>query len=104
MNIAATATIVYGLIALVGGIVGYTKSQSKASLISGSISGILLLGAGGLQLNGFDWGKWLGLAITSALIVVFIVRWVKTQKLIPALPMIVAGVLSAIAIAIPVLQ
>jgi uncharacterized membrane protein (UPF0136 family) len=101
MNIAAIASITYGLIALIGGIFGYTKSQSQASLISGGISGLLLLGAGGLQLNGLEWGKWLGLAIASALVVVFIVRWVKTQKPMPALPMILAGVLSAIAMVIP---
>jgi uncharacterized membrane protein (UPF0136 family) len=101
MNIAAIASISYGLIALIGGIFGFIKSQSKASLISGSISGLLLIGAGGLQLNGFEWAKWLGLAIASALVVVFIVRWVKTQKPMPAVVMIFAGVLSAIAIAIP---
>jgi len=102
MNIAAIASITYGLIALIGGIFGYTKSQSKASLISGGISGLLLIGAGSLQLNGLEWGKWLGLAIASALVVVFMVRLIKTQKPMPAVPMILAGIVSAIAIAIPV--
>lgn len=102
MNIAAIATISYGLIALIGGIVGFTKSQSKASLISGGISGILLLGAGGLQLTGFEWGKWMGLAIAIALIIVFMVRLIKTQKPMPAVPMILAGILSAIAIVVQI--
>jgi uncharacterized membrane protein (UPF0136 family) len=102
MNIAAIASICYGLIALVGGIVGYVKSQSQMSLISGSISGVLLLGAGGLQLAGQEWGKWLGLAIACSLIVVFVVRLVKTQKPMPAVPMILAGILSAIAMVVPV--
>ncbi|MFN5264646.1 MAG: TMEM14 family protein, partial [Pseudanabaena sp.] len=33
------ALLVYGVIAIIGGIIGFTKSQSKASIISGSISG-----------------------------------------------------------------
>jgi uncharacterized membrane protein (UPF0136 family) len=102
MNIAAIASICYGLIALIGGIVGYTKSQSQASLISGGISGILLLVAGGLQLVGQEWGKWLGLAIAVSLVVVFVVRLIKTKKLMPAVPMILAGILSAIAMVVPV--
>jgi uncharacterized membrane protein (UPF0136 family) len=102
MNLAIVAAIAYGSIALVGGIIGYAKSQSKASLISGSISGILLIGAGLLQLAGQEWGKWAGLAIALALVLVFIVRLIKTKKLMPAAPMISVGLLSAIAMAMPV--
>lgn len=34
----------YGLLSLVGGIMGYVKARSRASLIAGGISGVLLIG------------------------------------------------------------
>jgi len=41
--IAAVITGIYGLISLVGGIIGYAKAGSVASLVAGGISGVLLL-------------------------------------------------------------
>ncbi|AFY73061.1 small integral membrane protein [Synechococcus sp. PCC 7502] len=92
MNLSVIATIAYGVLAIAGGVMGYVKSQSQASLISGIISGALLLVASIVQLSGQDWGKYLVVAIAAALVVVFIVRLAKTQKFMPAGIMIIAGV------------
>ncbi len=92
MNLGIAALVAYGVLAIVGGVLGYVKSQSKASIISGSISGTLLIGAAVVQLLGQDWGKYLGIAIAAALIVVFAVRLIKTRKFMPAGLMIIAGV------------
>ncbi|WP_413165118.1 TMEM14 family protein [Capilliphycus salinus ALCB114379] len=97
MNIGIVAAIAYGLLALVGGILGYTKGNSKISLISGGICGILLIGGGVLQWQGIPWGLILATAISILLVVVFIVRLIKTRKLMPALLMIVAGFAAAVA-------
>jgi uncharacterized membrane protein (UPF0136 family) len=35
----------YGALALAGGVVGYVKAKSRASLIAGGISGVLLIGS-----------------------------------------------------------
>ena len=35
--------IVFGLLTIVGGVMGYVKAGSTASLVAGSVSGILLL-------------------------------------------------------------
>ena len=43
MNLAITVVAFYGMFNLVGGGIGYLKAKSRASLIAGSISGILLL-------------------------------------------------------------
>jgi len=51
------ALLVYGVIAIIGGIIGFTKSQSKASIISGSISGAGLLIAGAAAAQNQEWGK-----------------------------------------------
>ena len=42
MNLAIVAAIAYGILTLVGGIVGYLKSQSQVSLISGIVTGLFL--------------------------------------------------------------
>ena len=101
MNLGVIATIAYGILAIGGGIMGYVKSQSQASLISGTVSGILLVVASGLQIIGQDWGKYLGIAIAAALVVVFIIRLVKTRKFMPAGLMIVGGVATLGAILLP---
>ncbi len=91
MNPGAIAAIAYGLLAIGGGIMGYTKSQSKMSLISGSISGVLLLLGGIVALQGISWGLTLAAVVTIALIAVFAVRLFKTQKFMPAGLMIGTG-------------
>ena len=42
-QIALGITAAYGLVSLAGGILGYVRADSMASLIAGGISGILLL-------------------------------------------------------------
>lgn len=91
---SAIAAIAYGLLALVGGVIGYRQAGSRASLISGGISGALLILSGILQAAGVPWAKGLAAFITGALVVVFIVRLVKTRKPMPALLMILAGLAS----------
>ena len=82
--------LVYGVVAIVGGLIGFVKSQSKASLISGSISGVGLLVSGAAAQN-LEWGRITGMAIASLLVIVFIVRLIKTKKFMPAGLMILGG-------------
>ena len=63
MSLGIITAIAYGVLALIGGIIGYVQAQSKASLISGSISGLLLIVAGVTQLQ----GQWLGLMVSELL-------------------------------------
>jgi uncharacterized membrane protein (UPF0136 family) len=101
MNLGVTAAIVYGVLAIAGGIIGYVKSQSKASIISGSISGLLLILGGVASLQGQVWGLILTAAIAALLIIVFAIRWLKTRKLMPAGVMVLLG---AIALALILYQ
>jgi len=100
MNLAIVAAIAYGILSIVGGIIGYVQAQSKTSLISGSISGALLILGGVLALLGVNGGRWLAAIVTVSLIIVFAVRLSKTRKFMPAGLMIIAGV----AALIPILQ
>lgn len=96
MSSGAIAAIAYGLLALVGGIVGYTKAKSKPSLISGTVSGVLLIIAGILSSVGVGWATSLAAIITAVLVVVFVVRLLKTRKFMPAGIMIIAGVVALV--------
>ncbi|MEM6754297.1 MAG: TMEM14 family protein [Cyanobacteria bacterium P01_C01_bin.38] len=91
------AASLYGILSIVGGIIGYKSAGSKVSLISGTISGLLLLVAAYLQLQGQTWGLNLAVVITSVLVVVFAVRLAKTRKLMPAGLMVVLGLAALIA-------
>lgn len=92
MNLAILATVVYGLLSGFGGIWGYVKSKSKPSLISGCLSGIILLVAAGMQSRGYDAGLLISRTVILLLIAVFAVRLVKTGKIIPSGIMLAAGV------------
>ena len=90
------ATIFYGLLSIAGGVMGYVKSESTVSLISGGISGLLLLILAVVMNQGEAWAAFVAAIIIALLVIVFIVRWFKTKKPIPALPMIFFGILSLI--------
>ncbi|MBD2195624.1 MULTISPECIES: TMEM14 family protein [Calothrix] len=84
MTLGIFAAFVYGTLALIGGIMGYVQAQSKVSLISGSISGLLIVIAAVMQLNGQFWGLLLATVVTAALVVFFCLRLAKTRKFMPS--------------------
>ena len=88
------AAIAYGILAIVGGILGYLKVQSKPSLISGIVSGALLVVGGIAAAQGASWGLTLSTVVTIALIIVFALRLWKTRKFMPAGLMLVAGIVA----------
>jgi len=92
MNPGVVAAIAYGILALVGGAIGYKQAQSKASLISGIVSGLLLILGGVLRLLGQTWGLGLAAIVTVILVIIFTTRLMKTRKFMPAGLMTVLGV------------
>jgi uncharacterized membrane protein (UPF0136 family) len=91
--------LLFGLVAIVGGAIGYARAESKASLIAGSASGSLLIIAGLLfpRVPGFI----LALIVSVLLIAHFGRSYAAKKKPMPAIPMIVLSgiciVLTAIA-------
>jgi Small integral membrane protein len=91
MNFGAIAAITYGLLAFIGGIVGYTKAKSKISLFAGCSTGILLILGGIIQIQGLSWGLIFSIVLSVFLIITFISRLLKTRKFMPSGLMIIAG-------------
>jgi uncharacterized membrane protein (UPF0136 family) len=94
MSLAIIAAIAYGILVLVGGIIGYTKAKSKPSLIAGLVSGLLLLGSAFLAMVNTSLGLILAKIITTILIVIFALRLWKTRKFMPAGLMLIAGIIA----------
>ena len=73
---------------------GYVKSRSQISLISGCFSGVLLLSGALAALRGNTWGLTMAMIVTALLVIVFIGRWFKTRKVMPAGLMVGLGVIA----------
>jgi len=81
---ARTYFIVFGLLTIAGGVMGYVNAGSTASIIAGSISGILLLVAAFLLPNHLALGVAVG-ALTSVLLAGrFVPAFIKTGHVMPA--------------------
>jgi uncharacterized membrane protein (UPF0136 family) len=84
MMLAAITSVIYGTLVLAGGIMGYRKAQSRASLVSGIASEAILLVAAFLMFRGNSGGAWLAMAVALLLLVFFAMRWLKGGKFMPA--------------------
>lgn len=91
MALKIFATVAYGILVFVGGILGYQQAKSKPSLIAGVVSGSLLLAAAFLQIQNIAAGLILAKVVTLLLLVVFTTRLIKTRKFWPAGLMVVTG-------------
>lgn len=84
-DIAKLYLFVFGALTIAGGVVGFVKAGSKASLIAGGVSGLLLLAAGWLVTTGKVMpGLVLGLVLSLALAGRFVPGFLSTRKMMPA--------------------
>lgn len=92
--------IIFGLLTIAGGVIGFVKAKSRASLIAGAVSGLLLLAAAMLMASRPLVGEIVGLVVSLLLAGRFIPAFLKTKKPMPA-GMI--GVLSVIGVVLSLL-
>ena len=89
--------IVFGLLTIVGGVIGYVKAGSTASIIAGSISGILLARS---RRSCSPEHLALGLAVAALVSILlagrFIPAFIKTGHVMPAGLMSVLSVIGII--------
>ena len=88
--------IVFGLLTIIGGVMGYAKAGSMASIIAGSVCGILLLVAAYLLPTNVVLGLALALIVSLALAGRFIPAFIKTGHVMPAGLMSVLSVIGII--------
>ena len=83
-SVAALFFVLFGVLSIAGGVIGWKKAGSKASLIAGGISGALLLVAAA---SAFSGKVTVGLALggVTALLLAgrFVPAYLKTRKSMP---------------------
>jgi uncharacterized membrane protein (UPF0136 family) len=78
-----TVLLIYAVLMVVGGAMGM-RAGSKASLIAGGSSGVLLLIAWGVTFVNLAAGLWAGAVIALLLTATFAGRVAKTRKFMPS--------------------
>ena len=87
--------IIFGLLTIVGGVIGYVKAGSTASIIAGAISGIALIVAAFLLPGNAVLGLIIAGVVSALLAGRFIPHYMRSGKIMPDALM---AVLSAIGI------
>lgn len=88
---------IFATLVQLGGVIGFVKAKSKASLIAGLVSGLLLDLAGILLLMKPEnprLGLFVGLIVTILLLARFAPAFFKTKKFMPAGLIFFLGIMS----------
>ncbi len=95
VELALYESVVYGILLVVGGVIGYTKAKSMPSLVMGSATGILAILLAYYGLHGHDLISLFLLAAESIVLSAFFyTRFQKTKKIMPAGLMFIVSVVS----------
>ena len=97
MEAAKIYFIAFGVLTIAGGIVGYVKAGSMASIIAGSITGILLLVAAFLLPQHRATGLATAFIISLLLAAQFVPKFIRTGRVMPAGMMAILSVIGLIA-------
>jgi uncharacterized membrane protein (UPF0136 family) len=97
MEAAKIYFIVFGALTIIGGIVGYTKAGSVASIIAGTITGVLLLVAAFLLPEHRMAGLATAVIVSLLLAAQFVPKFLRTGRVMPAGMMSVLSVIGIIA-------
>jgi uncharacterized membrane protein (UPF0136 family) len=97
MEAAKIYFIVFGALTIIGGIVGYIKAGSVASVIAGSITGVLLLVAAFLLPEHRMAGLATAVIVSLLLAAQFVPKFLRTGRVMPAGMMSILSVIGIIA-------
>jgi uncharacterized membrane protein (UPF0136 family) len=97
MEVAKIYFIVFGALTIAGGVVGYVKAGSVASIIAGSITGVLLLVAAFLLPEHRAIGLATAFIISLLLAAQFVPKFIRTGRVMPAGMMSILSVIGVIA-------
>jgi len=97
MEVTKIYFILFGVLTIAGGIGGYVKAGSVASIIAGSITGVLLLVAAFLLPEHRGLGLATALVISLLLAGQFVPKFLQTGRMMPAGMMSILSVIGIIA-------
>jgi uncharacterized membrane protein (UPF0136 family) len=89
--------IVFGLLTIAGGVIGYVKAGSVASIIAGAITGVLLLVAAFLLPDHRVAGLAIALIVSVLLAAQFVPKFLRTGTVMPAGVMSLLSVIGIVA-------
>ena len=84
MEAAKLYFIVFGILTVAGGVVGYVKAGSLASIVAGAITGVLLLVAAFLLPEHRPIGLATAFIISLLLAAQFVPKFIRTGRVMPA--------------------
>jgi uncharacterized membrane protein (UPF0136 family) len=96
MEAAKLYFIIFGVLTVVGGVIGYVKAGSVASIIAGSITGVLLLVAAFLLPEHRVIGLATAFIISLLLAGQFVPKFIRTGRVMPAGTMSILSVIGII--------
>jgi uncharacterized membrane protein (UPF0136 family) len=83
-GVTSWIVLIFAILIAVGGVMGYVKAGSTASLGAGLISGILLIGSAVAMMKGaYQTGWWIALVVTILILVRFGMAAMKEFKMMP---------------------
>ena len=88
--------LIFGILTIAGGIVGYVKAGSMPSIIAGSITGILLVIAAWLLPEHRAAGLGTALIVSLVLAGQFVPKFIRTGKAMPAGMMSILSVIGIV--------
>lgn len=89
--------LIYGVLVAAGGVMGYMKASSHASLIAGGISGVFLIVASMAMMRGaYSLGWWLALVVAILLLARFALASLNNFKMMPGGLMILLSLIAII--------
>src|SRR6184192_4287660 len=97
MEAAKLYFIIFGVLTIAGAIVGYLNAGSVASIIAGSITGVLLLVAAFLLPEHRTIGLATALIVSLLLAAQFVPKFLRSERVMPAGMMAILAVIGIIA-------
>ena len=98
MEAAKIYLVVFGVLTIAGGVVGYVKAGSVASIIAGSITGVLLLVAAFLLPEHRAIGLATAFIVSLLLAAQFVPKFLRTGRVMPAGMMSILSAIGIIAV------
>ena len=98
MTLAIAMVVIYGVLTMAGGVVGYLKAKSRPSLTAGTLMGGVLLASAFRMREGNQAAPLVAMGIAILLGGRFFITWKKNHRLTPDLLMVLLSLVTLIVV------